>query len=178
MTTDLNLRRLAKALARAASASDSEAVTALKSVRRMLEQAGVDFVDLAHALETHDEVAGEVQDLRETVFDLRRQLRRERSEKRRLQTAAPAPVQPGPVPTAPDDARTGTAALAEAHHQIEQLGRHLTAALAERGTLLRRLEDLTHEVERLRATQDAAPFAATRPAKAKPSQRHQQFLLF
>jgi len=93
----MDVRKLAKVLALAASDNDAEALHALRTARRLLDIHGMDFVELAGRLaaspETDDAV---LESLENTIFDLRAEVRRLRADNERLQKvsseARPAPV--------------------------------------------------------------------------------------
>ena len=89
----MDVQRLAKVLALAASDNDSEALHALRTAGRLLEGAGLDFVALASHLAGSGPVvsATRLEDLEDTVFDLRNEIRHLRSENEKLRQTGPAP---------------------------------------------------------------------------------------
>lgn len=74
----MDLQKIAKVLALAASDNDAEALHALRTARRLLAEAGADFVELAGWL------GGGSQALENAVFDLRNEVRDLRCENERL----------------------------------------------------------------------------------------------
>jgi hypothetical protein len=85
-------RKFGKILSLAASDNEAEALRALQVAKRMLDGAGLDFVDLAH-LATATEAGGEaelVAELQESLARIRRENRLLKVENRRLRTATPA----------------------------------------------------------------------------------------
>jgi|AGTN01.1.fsa_nt_gi hypothetical protein len=90
----MDVSKLAKVLALAASDNDAEAVHALRTARRLLEAGGGDFVELARRM-GGDGDRGDVEReaLEDAVFDLRNEIRHLRAENERLkQGRAPAPA--------------------------------------------------------------------------------------
>lgn len=85
----MDIDRLAKVLALAASDNDSEAVHALRTAHRLLCESGTDFITLSHQLAR----GGQAEALENAVFDLRNELRTLRAENERLRQ--------GRFPTAP-----------------------------------------------------------------------------
>ncbi|MDO8605510.1 MAG: metalloendopeptidase [Phaeospirillum sp.] len=82
----MDVQKLAKVLAMAASDNDVEALHALRTADRLLNNAGLDFVALAERLSASGPVisATRMEDLEDTVFDLRNEVRHLRSENERL----------------------------------------------------------------------------------------------
>lgn len=78
----MDLPKIAKVLALAASDNEAEALHALRTARRLLAEAGSDFVDLARHLGGDDGVSREA--LENAVFDLRNEVRHLRCENERL----------------------------------------------------------------------------------------------
>lgn len=115
-------RKLAKVLALAASDNDAEALHALRTARRLLESDGADFVELARRLSDGTDPADDlIQDLEDTVFELRNDLHKLRAENERLKKPVPA-AEPAPV---------GLAQVAEATAEIIRLRAHLADLTAE-----------------------------------------------
>lgn len=87
----MDVQRLAKVLALAASDNDAEALHALRTAGRLLEAAGLDFVALASRLAGGGPVvsATRLEDLEDTVFDLRNEVRHLRSENEKLRQGGP-----------------------------------------------------------------------------------------
>jgi hypothetical protein len=90
----MDVQRLAKVLALAASDNDAEALHALRTAGRLLEGAGLDFVALASRLADGGPVVSttRLEDLEDTVFDLRNEVRHLRSENEKLRQCGPSPV--------------------------------------------------------------------------------------
>jgi hypothetical protein len=88
----MDLRKLAKVLALAASDNDAEALHALRTARRLLEAAGLDFVALAGRMGA-DPAADEalIEQLEDTIFDLRAENRQLRADNERLKSAPGLP---------------------------------------------------------------------------------------
>ncbi|MBC7908540.1 MAG: DUF2786 domain-containing protein [Rhodospirillaceae bacterium] len=89
----MDVQKLAKVLALAASDNETEAVHALRMARRLLDAHGVDFVELARRVAEGSPAANEA--LEDAVFDLRNEIRHlrcenERLKKGRVPAAAPA----------------------------------------------------------------------------------------
>ncbi|MBI2236857.1 MAG: metalloendopeptidase [Magnetospirillum sp.] len=160
----MDVQRLAKVLALAASDNDSEALHALRTARRLLEAAGQDFVALAGRLGgTTGERAAEVEALENEVFDLRNDLRHLRAECDRLQGGeAPFGGLAGAAQDAAQiirlkseinrladllDEERATAAASRANEA--DIGRQLMEAMAEAGRLAARLENSESRRQRL-----------------------------
>lgn len=78
----MDLQKIAKVLALAASDNDAEALHALRTARRLLEAQGADFVELASRV---GQAAGAGRNvLEDAVFDLRNEVRQLRAENERL----------------------------------------------------------------------------------------------
>jgi chromosome segregation ATPase len=94
----MDLQRLAKVLAMAASDNETEALHALRTASRLLEANGMDFVALAARLSDSGPVvsASRLEDLEDTVFDLRNEVRHLRSENERLRQGGPAAAASAP----------------------------------------------------------------------------------
>jgi hypothetical protein len=158
--SSMDVQRLAKILALAASDNDSEAQHALRTAKRLLEAAGQDFVALSARLGGgHAEQAAELEVLENAVFDLRNELRHLRAENERLRQApppAPAPA-PASLPGAAYDAALVIRLRAEANRLADlldeeravaaaaraneaDLGNQLMEAMAEAGCMAARLE--------------------------------------
>ncbi|WP_173979047.1 hypothetical protein [Magnetospirillum sp. UT-4] len=126
--------KFGKILSLAASDNEAEALRALQVAKRMLDGAGLDFVDLAH-LATSTEEGGEAEaiaELQESLARIRRENRLLKVENRRLRTATPA--------TAPECAR-----------DVADVERKLAAEMSARARA---------EAERLAADEDAVRMAA------------------
>lgn len=76
----MDIDRLAKVLALAASDNDAEAMHALRTAHRLLAENGTDFVDLTARLSR----AKDVDALEDAMFDLRNEIRTLRAENERL----------------------------------------------------------------------------------------------
>jgi regulator of replication initiation timing len=102
----MDVQRLAKVLALAASDNEVEALHALRTAGRLLESAGLDFVALAANLAGGGPLHGatRLEDLEDTVFDLRNEIRHLRSENEKLRREGPAAPAPGLADAAQDAA--------------------------------------------------------------------------
>ena len=156
----MDVQKLAKVLAMAASDNDAEALHALRTAGRLLEGAGLDFVALAERLAGSGPVISvtRLEDLEDTVFDLRNEVRHLRSENERLRKGLP--VGPASAAAAPN--------LADAAQDLAQtirLQAELDAALAQgkareedlRGDLAQAIEvaqRLTQQFETLKGRND------------------------
>lgn len=87
----MDAQKLAKVLAMAASDNETEALHALRTARRLLQGQGLDFVALAARLSANDDVA-----LRDTIFDLRNEVRHLRADNERLRQGRGAGPAAGP----------------------------------------------------------------------------------
>jgi regulator of replication initiation timing len=92
----MDVQRLAKVLALAASDNEAEALHALRTAGRLLEAAGLDFVALASRLADGGPLVGatRLEDLEDTVFDLRNEVRHLRAENEKLRQGG-GPAAPG-----------------------------------------------------------------------------------
>jgi chromosome segregation ATPase len=111
----MDVQRLAKVLALAASDNDAEALHALRTAKRLLDGAGHDFVSLAEKLANPfpaaaTDHAAEIDTLENAVFDLRNEVRHLRAENEKLRQARPAPP-PQPPATLAGAAQDAAAAI-------------------------------------------------------------------
>jgi hypothetical protein len=108
----MDVSKLAKVLALAASDNDAEAIHALRTARRLLEAEGADFVELARCMGEGEAANddGEREALEDAVFDLRNEIRHLRSENERLRQGL-APVPATDPATFQDTARAEAAAI-------------------------------------------------------------------
>lgn len=149
----MDVQRLAKVLAMAASDNETEALHALRTASRLLEGAGLDFVALAGRLSESGPVVSttRVEDLEDAVFDLRNEVRHLRTENERLRQGKPV----SPL-TAPNlaDAASALRLQVELDAARQQLARH--GADAEAAELALR-SDLTQAITAMeRLTQQFA----------------------
>lgn len=168
----MDVLKLAKVLALAASDNDAEAVHALRTARRLLDAHGVDFVELARRMAEDGPSRAEADALEDAVFDLRNEIRHLRAENERLRQGrggAPAgTAEPASFQEASRDAaaairlRAELAALTDAleleRNQVLRLKAHeatlhqsFQEALAEAGALAARLNDAEARRMRLEA---------------------------
>lgn len=91
----MDLHKIAKVLALAASDNDAEALHALRTARRLLEAQGADFIELARRLGEASGVGRKV--LEDTIFDLRNEIRQLRADNERLKQGGVTPVATEPV---------------------------------------------------------------------------------
>jgi hypothetical protein len=138
-------RKFGKILSLAASDNEAEALRALHVAKRMLDGAGLDFVDLAHLVTTTEDGDSEaIAELQERLALLRRENRQLRGENRRLRSATPASA-----PEGSRDLTTAERQLATAIEDAARLAaevRRLTAAATH---LRDELERSEHERYRL-----------------------------
>ncbi len=81
----MDVQKLAKVLALAASDNEAEAASALRMAKRLLDGHGVDFVELARRVaEAEPGAHAEREALEDAVFDLRNEIRHLRGENERL----------------------------------------------------------------------------------------------
>lgn len=116
----MDLHKIAKVLALAASDNDAEALHALRTARRLLAESGGDFVTLAEHVAGGDGGVGRVA-LENAVFDLRNEVRDLRAENQRLRqarTADGAPTSMFEAARAASDVIRLRAELAEAHQAL------------------------------------------------------------
>lgn len=118
----MDVQRLAKVLALAGSDNDAEALHALRTAGRLLDGAGLDFVALASRLAEGGPVvsATRLEDLEDTVFDLRNEVRHLRAENEKLRR--------GVVPSATASLDPGLANAAQDAAQLIRLGAELADA--------------------------------------------------
>lgn len=148
----MDVQRLAKVLALAASDNDAEALHALRTAGRLLEGAGLDFVALASRLADGGPVvsATRLEDLEDTVFDLRNEIRHLRSENEKLRQGGP--VAAGGLAAAAQDAAQSIRLKAELDELRETLGaekRRADAAQAAERALHADLVQAAELAERL-----------------------------
>ena len=161
----MDVQKLAKVLAMAASDNDAEALHALRTAGRLLEGAGMDFVALAERLAGSGPVVSvtRLEDLEDTVFDLRNEVRHLRSENERLRKGlpvGPASATPNLADTAQDLAQTirlqaeldaVKASLAEGKAREEDLRGDLAQAIDVAQRLTQQFETLKGRNDRLEA---------------------------
>lgn len=153
----MDVQRLAKVLALAASDNDAEALHALRTAGRLLEGAGLDFVALASRLAEGGPVvsATRLEDLEDTVFDLRNEVRHLRSENEKLRQGGPVTaggVAAGGLAAAAQDAAQSIRLKAELDELRETLGaekRRADAAQAAERALHADLVQAAELAERL-----------------------------
>ena len=85
--------KLGKVLSLAASDNEAEALRAMQTAKRMLARAGLDFVDLANLVTAPEETGDSeaIDELREKLVLLRREIRQLKAENRRLRGGASVP---------------------------------------------------------------------------------------
>jgi chromosome segregation ATPase len=152
----MDAQKLAKVLALAASDNESEAVHALRTARRLLEAAGLDFVAIAGLLATSPAAAAlsqaAVEDLEDAVFDLRNEVRHLRGENERLRQNRP--VAGGSLAGAAEAVAADIrlrAELAQAREEAEAERLRAGAALNLEAALRTRAAEATALAERLAA---------------------------
>ena len=135
----MDVQKLAKVLAMAASDNETEALHALRTAGRLLNGAGLDFVSLAGRLAESGPVISStrLEDLEDTVFDLRNEIRHLRSENETLRRGGPA---------APAAAAAGLASAAQDAAQVIRLRAELDD-LRETLTAEKLRADRAHQAE-------------------------------
>ena len=126
----MDVQKLAKVLAMAASDNDTEALHALRTAGRLLDNAGLDFVALAERLAVSNPAVSvtRMEDLEDTVFDLRNELRHLRTENERLrQGGVPAAANPAPPNLA--DAAQGAAQAIRLQAELDETKGNLALAI-------------------------------------------------
>jgi len=132
----MDVQKLAKVLALAASDNETEALHALRTAKRLLDGHGVDFVELARRVaEAEPSARADCEALEDAVFDLRNEIRHLRCENERLKQGrglapASAPVEPASLH---DNAR----AFADAVRLRAELAQLSVALDMERSEVLR-----------------------------------------
>lgn len=140
----MDLRKIAKVMALAASDNESEALHALRTARRLLKAHGSDFVELAARI-GGDDGAGHAA-LEDAVFDLRNEVRALRAENERLKqgrggAAGAEPSSMFDAARAASDVIRLRAELAVMAATLEQERGHTQAALADAAAAKARLTD-------------------------------------
>ncbi|MBC7951893.1 MAG: DUF2786 domain-containing protein [Rhodospirillaceae bacterium] len=105
----MDVQKLAKVLALAASDNETEAVHALRMARRMLDAHGLDFVELSRRVAEGSPTLGN-EALEDAVFDLRNEVRHLRCENERLKQGR-APVAVAEPASFQEAARDAAAAI-------------------------------------------------------------------
>ncbi|CAA7623335.1 DUF2786 domain-containing protein [Magnetospirillum sp. SS-4] len=128
----MDVHKLAKVLAMAASDNEAEAVHALRTAARLLDNAGLDFVALAERLSESEPpaAAGRLDELEDTVFDLRNELRHLRAENERLRRETPPPPAAASLAGAAQDAAHIIRLRAELDAARDDLARAMADGLA------------------------------------------------
>lgn len=178
----MDLQKIAKVLALAASDNESEALHALRTAKRLLQAEGADFVELANRVAGTDGGVSRAA-LEDAVFDMRNEIRDLRAENERLKQGrggGPLSAEPSSMFDAARAAsdvirlRAELAALAEA---LEQERAQAQAALAVAAEAKAKLGDadarrMRLEVENRRLlhanhalTVELAEARATKPAE-------------
>lgn len=124
----MDVQKLAKVLALAASDNETEAVHALRMARRLLDAHGLDFVELARRAAEGAPAVNEA--LEDAVFNLRNEIRQLRCENERLKQGR-APVVPAAEPTSFLDAARDVAAAIRLRAEIATLNDVLELERAE-----------------------------------------------
>ncbi|RAU23761.1 metalloendopeptidase [Paramagnetospirillum kuznetsovii] len=144
----MDVQRLAKVLAMAASDNEAEALHAVRTAKRLLDNAGLDFVALAERMSAAGPMtsSSRVEDLEDAVFDLRNEIRHLRSENERLRQG-----QPVAAPAAPNlaDAAATLRLQVELDTARQTLARHRADAEAAELALRADLTQAIAAMERL-----------------------------
>lgn len=116
----MDVQKLAKVLALAASDNDSEALHALRTAKRLLDGHGADFVELARRL-SEGPAKADTEALEDAVFDLRNEIRHLRAENERLRQNRPAAAEAPSFQDAAKEAATAIRLRAELARLTEEL---------------------------------------------------------
>lgn len=144
----MDLQKIAKVLALAASDNETEALHALRTAKRLLEAEGADFVELANQIGG----ATSREALEDAVFDLRNEVRHLRCENERLKQGRGMPAAPGAEPSSMFDAARAAsdvirlrAELVEATDTLERERAQLRHVLANEASLHHALQEALAE---------------------------------
>ena len=108
----MDVQKLAKVLALAASDNDAEALHALRTAKRLLDGHGADFVELARRLsEGEPGRAAETDSLHDAIFDMRNEIRHLRAESERFRQGRAPVAEPIPPSSFQDAAKEAAAAI-------------------------------------------------------------------
>jgi chromosome segregation ATPase len=144
----MDLQKIAKVLALAASDNEAEALHALRTAKRLLEAEGADFVELANRL---GDGAGR-NALEDAVFDLRNEVRTLRAENERLKQGRGMPS--AAEPSSMFDAARAASDVIRLRAELSEL----TGTLEHERTQLRHV--LANEAALHHALQEALAEAA------------------
>ncbi|CAA7612200.1 DUF2786 domain-containing protein [Magnetospirillum sp. UT-4] len=150
----MDVQKLAKVLALAASDNESEALHALRTAKRLLDGHGADFVELSRRLAESGPPSGETEALEDAVFDLRNEIRHLRAENERLRQGR-ATVPGADAPSFMDAAKDAAAAIrlrAELADRAEELDAARTELLrlkAHEATMREQFREALSEAGRL-----------------------------
>lgn len=150
----MDLQKIAKVLALAASDNESEALHALRTARRLLQAEGADFVELANRVGGGDGASRAA--LENAVFDMRNEIRDLRAENERLRQGRGGPLSAEPssmfdAARAASDVIRLRAELAALAETLEHERGQLQAAQAEAAGAKARLADADARRMRLEA---------------------------
>jgi chromosome segregation ATPase len=108
----MDVQKLAKVLALAASDNDAEALHALRTAKRLLEGYGADFVELSRRIaEGGPGRGGETDSLHDAIFDMRNEIRHLRAENERFRHGRAAAAEPAAPASFQDAAKEAAAAI-------------------------------------------------------------------
>lgn len=124
----MDVQKLAKVLALAASDNDSEALHALRTAKRLLDGHGADFVELARRL-AEGGSGRDAEALEDAVFDLRNEIRHLRAENERLRQGR-GPAAAAEPPSIHDAAKDAAAAI-RLRAELARLSEELEATRTE-----------------------------------------------
>jgi len=156
----MDVQKLAKVLAMAASDNDTEALHALRTAGRLLDNAGLDFVALAERLAVSNPAVSvtRMEDLEDTVFDLRNEIRHLRTENERLRQGMPAAANPAPANLA--DAAQGAAQAIRLQAELDETKGNLALAIETAERIALQFETLKGRTDRLEAENRRLSLAA------------------
>ncbi|MBX9633966.1 MAG: DUF2786 domain-containing protein [Magnetospirillum sp.] len=124
----MDVQKLAKVLALAASDNETEAVHALRMARRLLETHGFDFVELSRRVAEGGSGADDV--LKDAIFDLRNEIRTLKCENERLKQGR-SPASTAFEPVSFHEAARDAAAAIRLRAEIDGLADALAVERAE-----------------------------------------------
>lgn len=120
----MDVQKLAKVLAMAASDNEIEALHALRMAKRLLDGHGADFVELGRRLAEGGPDRAHVEALEDAVFDSRNEIRHLRGELEKLRQGRAPVAEPIPHPSFQEAAKEAAAAIrlrAELANMTEEL---------------------------------------------------------
>lgn len=150
----MDLQKIAKVLALAASDNEAEALHALRTAKRLLDSEGADFVELANRVGGNDGASRAA--LENAVFDMRNEIRDLRCENERLKQGRglPSAAEPSSMfdaARAASDVIRLRAELAEMTENLEREHTQLRHVLANEAALHHALQEALAEAAQAKA---------------------------